>query len=48
MLMLSLFGAAERTAEEYGTLLAEAGFDLVGTQPTSSGLVVLTAVRSDP
>lgn len=38
LLMLALFGAAERTADEYAALARSAGLELVGTSPAGFGL----------
>jgi hypothetical protein len=45
LLMLLLFRARERTAAEFGDLLARAGFDVLRVIPTGSptGLAVIEA-----
>jgi hypothetical protein len=42
--MLALVGGRERTAAEYRTLLAEAGFRLTTTVPTHAGSSVVEAI----
>lgn len=42
--MLVMMGGRERTVEEYGELLAGAGFRLTGRAPTPAGLSVIEAV----
>jgi hypothetical protein len=44
--MLTSPGGAERTAEEYGTLLAQAGFRLTRIVPTQSPFSVIEAVKA--
>jgi hypothetical protein len=44
--MLVLFGAQERTAEEYRALLAAAGFGQITVHPTGTPYSVVEAVRS--
>jgi len=36
-------GGRERTPEQYGTLLAAAGYELLGETPTSTGVSVFEA-----
>ena len=45
LLMLVLFGAQERTAEEYRALLEAAGFGQVAVHPTDTPYSVVEAVR---
>ncbi len=45
LLMLVLFGARERTAEEYGALLEEAGFAEVAVHPGAPPWGIVEAVR---
>ena len=42
--MLSLVGGRERTADEYGELLAKAGFTMQRVVPTASPVSVVEAV----
>jgi hypothetical protein len=43
--MLVLFGAQERTSDEYGELLAAAGFVDVATRPTDNAWAVVEATK---
>ncbi|KAA8885669.1 methyltransferase [Nocardia colli] len=45
LVMLSLLGGKERTADEYRILLNDAGFDLDRVVPTPSPLVILEATK---
>jgi hypothetical protein len=45
MVMLAMPGGEERTAEEYGALLAKAGFRLTSVVPTPSIVSVIEAVK---
>ncbi len=45
LLMLVIFGAQERTAEEYGTLLRTAGFESVTVHSTGSPFSVVEGIR---
>ena len=45
LLMLVIFGAQERTAEEYGSLLRSAGFEQVTVHSTGSPFSVVEGVR---
>ena len=44
--MLTSPGGAERTAEEYGALLAQAGFRLTRIVPTKSPFSIIEAVKA--
>jgi hypothetical protein len=44
--MLAVVGGRERTTDEYATLLAAAGLDLVRTPAGTGELAVLVATRS--
>ncbi len=44
MVMLLVPGGQERTAEEYGTLLARSGFKLTRVVPTASAVSIVEAV----
>ena len=46
MVMLTLPGGEERTAEEYGALLAKAGFKLNRVVPTASAVSIIEAVKA--
>jgi hypothetical protein len=46
MVMLALPGGEERTAREYETLLAKAGFRLTSIMPTASTVSVIEAVKA--
>lgn len=49
MQMMAMFGKArERTAEEFGDLLAQAGFDLARVVPTSSPVSIIEALPRAP
>jgi hypothetical protein len=42
--MLVMPGGEERTADEYGALLIQAGFHMTGVIPTSSAVSIVEAV----
>lgn len=44
MVMMVVVGGQERTAEEYGTLLAKAGLKMTGVVPTASAVSIVEAV----
>jgi O-methyltransferase domain len=46
MVMLALPGGEERTHEEYGALLAKAGFKLTRVVPTASPVSIIEAVKA--
>jgi O-methyltransferase domain len=43
LVMLALTGGKERTIEEYGELLASAGFRFLGVTPTPAEYVIIEA-----
>jgi predicted O-methyltransferase YrrM len=48
LLMLTVTGGAERTADEYGTLLAAAGFKVMAVHPTATHQSIVEAAPAGP
>ncbi len=48
LLMLVLFGAQERTADEYQVLVEAVGFAEVAIHPTDTPFSVIEAIRPEP